>query len=70
MKLKQEIIQRLLDKKQVTVEEAMVLMETTQYVLPFPTGYWSAPTTSADRMMANDAINTENEHVRKTLLND
>lgn len=70
MKTKQEIIQRLLDEKHITVEEAMSLMETTQYVLPFPGGYWTSTVTGADKMMAQDAINSANEQARKTILND
>ena len=70
MKTKQEIIQRLLDEKQITVEEAMTLMETTQYVLPFPAGYWTSTTTGVDKMMTADAINSANEQARKTILND
>lgn len=70
MKTKQEIIQRLLDEKQVTVEEAMVLMETTQYVLPFPTGYWTSDITGVDKTMTHDVNDPTNEHSRKTILND
>jgi len=70
MKTKQEIIQRLLDKKHITVEEAMTLMETTQYVLPFPSGYWTSTVTGADKIMTQDAINSANEQARKTILND
>jgi hypothetical protein len=58
MKTKQEIIQRLLNEKHITVEEAMILMETTQYVLPWPSGYWTSTST--------DKITTSS----KTTLND
>jgi hypothetical protein len=70
MKTKQEIIQRLLDDKHITVEEAMSLLETTQYVLPFPSGYWTSTVTGVDKMMTADAINSANEQARKTILND
>jgi len=70
MKTKQEIIQRLLDKKHITVEEAMSLMETTQYVLPFPGDYWTSTVTGADKMMTQDAINSTNKQMHKTILND
>jgi len=45
-------------------------METTQYVLPFPGGYWTSTVTGADKMMTQDAINSANEQARKTILND
>lgn len=70
MKTKQEIIQRLLNEKHINVEEAMALLETTQYVLPFPSGYWTSTVTDADKIMAQDAINSANEQARKTILND
>jgi len=70
MKTKQEIIQRLLDEKHITVEEAMSLMETNQYVLPFSGGYWTSTVTGADKMMTQDSINSANEQARKTILND
>jgi hypothetical protein len=58
MKQKQEIIQRLLDEKHITVEEAMTLMETTQYVLPLPDGYWTSTstnkTTTSSKTLMND----------------
>jgi hypothetical protein len=48
----------------------MLLLETTQYVLPFPSGYWTSTVTGVDKMMTADAINSANEQAHKIILND
>lgn len=82
---KSQIIQRLLDKKHITVEEAMTLMQhdtipvmPTQPVQPYhppyrPGDIWYTYTTSTgpiDKQMTSDAINSINDQARKTILND